>query len=391
MVAGYGLYQPAAYAGVKRYTGPKTASMGYAVIYALMNLGAFFSGFLGSFTRNTFKDIVPPNGLPAVFWVYSFITALALTIGFVIISKKADLFAFNKANEEKEAEVAKSEEKSEEKKEDIKKPEEKINNTNFILFLFATIVLFIGFILAKTGKFNFGSQQVIYTNVILAIAILGGATSIWEFLRKRPDHPFRDVRFVFFIFALMPVQTLFAHNWLSLPYYLDRAFHGSFVSDYFEIFTNLNPILIFFLAPIVAGLTAKANVYKMMIYGTIVMAVPTFLLTVGPNLVLFLTYILLMSIGEAMWQPRFLQWIAEIAPEGKTGAYMGIGQMPWFLTKVITGLYSGLLITKYCPLPESGLDQQTGKMWMINAVIAMISPVALILAKKWMTSDNKNM
>ncbi len=120
----------------------------------------------------------------------------------------------------------------------------------------------------------------------------------------------------------MPAQTLLAHNWLTLPYYLDRAFAGTFVSEYFEVFTNLNPILIFFLTPLVAGLTGKANVYKMMIYGTFVMAIPTFLLAFGPNVYLFLTYVLLMTIGEAMWQPRFLQWIAEIAPEGKTGLYM---------------------------------------------------------------------
>jgi hypothetical protein len=35
MVVAYGLYQPAAYAGVKRYTTPQTAAMGYAVIYLL--------------------------------------------------------------------------------------------------------------------------------------------------------------------------------------------------------------------------------------------------------------------------------------------------------------------------------------------------------------------
>ena len=42
-----------------------------------------------------------------------------------------------------------------------------------------------------------------------------------------------------------------------------------------------------------------------------------------------------MTIGEAMWQPRFLQYAAEIAPEGRTGAYMGVAQFPWFLTKMI--------------------------------------------------------
>ena len=44
MVTAYGLYQPAAYAGVKRYTTPKTAAMGYAVIYGFMNLRFSFLG-----------------------------------------------------------------------------------------------------------------------------------------------------------------------------------------------------------------------------------------------------------------------------------------------------------------------------------------------------------
>ena len=187
------------------------------------------------------------------------------------------------------------------------------------------------------------------------------AFAIFEFLRARPDHPFRDARFTFFIFVLIPVQTLFAHVWLTVPYYLDRAFRGSMVSEYFEFFSNINPILIFILAPIVAGLTARANVYTMMIIGTLVMALPTFLLVIGPHLVPFLAYVLLMSIGEAMWQPRFLQWIAEVAPPGKTGLYMGIGQFPWFLTKFVTGLYSGYFVAKLHPAARNrAADQHRG-------------------------------
>lgn len=123
----------------------------------------------------------------------------------------------------------------------------------------------------------------------------------------------------------------------------------------------------------------------MMILGTFIMAAPTFLLAVGPIPWLFLIYILIMSVGEAMWQPRFLQWVAEIAPEGQTGAYMGIGQFPWFLTKVITSLYSGYFVANYIPKPDSGLPQRTGEMWLVYAAIAMISTIGLVLAKKWMT------
>ena len=383
MVSGYGLYQPATYAGVKRYTNPQTAAMGYAVIYGLMNLGAFFSGFISPLVRHNFESVFPPNGLTAVFWVYASLTFIALVITIVIITKKTDQKAVDQiANETADMKDDENEKSEEKNNEPLK--EEKINNWPLIGWSLIAAVLLAVVIAVKAGKLHI---NITIPSIALLIIVLIG---IWEFLRYRPDHPFRDLRFVFFIFILIPVQTLFAHNWLTLPYYLDRAFHGTAVSEYFEFFSNINPILIFVLAPLVAGLTAKADIYKMMIYGTLVMALPTFLLSVGPNVYLFLLYVLIMSIGEAMWQPRFLQWIAEIAPEGKTGAYMGIGQLPWFLTKVITGLYSGYFIATYVPKPESGLPIHSGKMWFIYGLIAITSPIALWLAKNWMKKGEKN-
>ena len=145
-------------------------------------------------------------------------------------------------------------------------------------------------------------------------------------------HPLADVKFFFFIFALIPVQTLFTYNWLILPQYISRAFEG-WIGEYFEIAANANPILIFIAVPIIAALTLKAKVYNMMVCGTFIMAAPAFLLVLGPHWWALLAYILIMTIGEAMWQPRFLQYAAEIAPEGRTGEYMGVAQLPWFLTK----------------------------------------------------------
>src|SRR5210317_1335686 len=169
------------------------------------------------------------------------------------------------------------------------------------------------------------------------------------------NFPITDGRFMFFIFILIPVQTLFAHNWLTLPQYCSRAFTGV-VSDNFEFFVNFNPILIFIFTPIVTALTAKNDTYKMMIFGTFVMAAPTFFLALGPNIYTLFAYLIIMTIGEAMWQPRFLQWIAEIAPKNMTGIYMGIGQFPWFLTKVLTAIYSGWFLQNYCPA-DTPFDQ----------------------------------
>ncbi|MCU0663865.1 MAG: MFS transporter [Myxococcota bacterium] len=219
---------------------------------------------------------------------------------------------------------------------------------------------------------------------VLALpALLFLVVLVARLMARRPEHPLRNGRFTFFIFILVPAQTLFAHNWLTLPYYIDRAFSGTSVGSNFEFFSNLNPALIFVLTPLIAALTASANVYRMMILGTLVMAVPAFLLALPPSPTMLIMYIVLMTVGEAMWQPRFLQLVAEIAPAGRTGMYMGIAQLPWFLTKLMTGLYSGWFVSHY--LPKVG-PQSPELLWFLYACIAMITPMGLVLAKSWMGS-----
>jgi dipeptide/tripeptide permease len=202
------------------------------------------------------------------------------------------------------------------------------------------------------------------------------------------NFPIRDGRFLFFIFILIPVQTLFAHNWLTIPQYCNRAFTGV-VSENYEFFANFSPLLIFVLTPVVAAMTGSRSTYSMMIAGTLVMAVPTFLLALGPSVVTLFAFLVLMTVGEAMWSPRFLQWIAEVAPPGMTGIYMGLGQFPWFLTKVITSLYSGWFLMNYCPAGVPPSEMRTEMMWFIYGLIAMASPVGLWLAKDWMAKGFK--
>ncbi len=311
IIIGYGIYQPAAYAAVKKFTTPETAAMGYAMLYALMNLGGFLPGIISPPIRRAY-------GILGVYWVYVGLTVVGILVVFFLITKKAE-------DEAKNLSPSKEDEEDELSKMSLKEK-------------------------ARFYIKNF---------------------------------PLKDARFMYFIFILIPVQTLFAHNWLTLPQYTSRAFEG-FVQRNFEFFVNLNPILIFILTPMVAALTSKKNTYNMMIAGTFVMAIPTFILALGPNLYTLLAYLFVMTIGEAMWQPRFLQWIAEIAPKNMTGIYMGIGQFPWFLTKIITSLYSGWFLEHYCPqgVPPSQMNTET--MWFIYGLIAIVSPIGLFLAKGWM-------
>ncbi len=325
IIIGNGIYQPAAYAGVKKFTSAKTSAMGYAMLYALMNLGGFLPGLISPPLRRAFT-------ITGVFWVYVILTVVGMIVVALIITRKAEKEAIEEALAEDRALGTPV----------IDDEEDELSGMTF------------------KEKASF-------------------------YMR---NFPLRDMRFLYFIFILIPVQTLFAHNWLTLPQYTSRAFEG-FVSRNFEFFVNLNPILIFILAPIVTAFTARRNTYNMMIIGTFIMGFPTFILAFGPNIYTLMIYLVIMTIGEAMWQPRFLQWVAEIAPKNMTGIYMGIGQFPWFLTKIITALYSGWFLMRYCPADTPPSEMNTEVMWLIYGLIAISSSFGLILARKWMLKGFK--
>jgi MFS family permease len=338
IVIGYGMYQPAAYTAVKQFTNPKTAGMAFAMLYALMNLG----GWLPSFTFLLRDDDYLGIGIVGVFWVYAAMTVVALLVTIALLNRSTVANAIATAKAETAAIKA-----------------------------------------AERGETAPVASAAAAKEAADAPAKPVG---FWaNFKDWLVNHPFTDLKFTFFIFALIPVQTLFAYNWLVLPVYINRSYSG-WIGEYFEIAANFNPILIFIFAPIVAAVTQKRKVYNMMIAGTFIMAAPAFFLAFGTNGYLLFAYLLVMTIGEAMWQPRFLQYAAEIAPEGRTGVYMGVAQFPWFLTKMIVPLYSGTLIAKY--VPADGFKNPE-KLWLISACIAMLSTVFLILARGWIGKDFK--
>jgi MFS family permease len=321
------MYQPAVYAGTRAVTTAATSGMAFAMLYALNNLGGWLPTFMSPI-RKAF-------GIHGALGFYAAITLFGMAGLFALLSKKT----LEKAVRGKSGPESGS--------------------------------------AASTDAYA-TDQSVAETAI--------QASGFAKLLHWFQNHPLADPKFSFFIFCLIPVQTLFAYNWLIMPIYVSRAYSSGWIGENFETATSLNSLLIFILCPIVAAISSKAKVYNMMVMGTAVMAASSFLLSVGPTVTGLFAYIMVLSIGEAMWQPRFLQYAAEIAPEGRTGAYMGVAQFPWFLTKMLVPLYSGLALSKWCPADG---PTSTGAMWLAFGLIAIATPTLLLLAKGWVGKDFK--
>jgi POT family proton-dependent oligopeptide transporter len=316
MALGTGVLQPALYAGVKEYADPRTASIGYSLLYAIMNLGIVAESFVSPFVRESatflnlgFAEVVGLGwGVGGVFWTCTILTGLMLLIHLTLFTRHVE------------------------------------------------------------------STECLYRSTSEAT----GSNRTWQ--EKIRELPFLDPRFMYFIFILLPVRTLFAHQFLTMPDYVFRCFPAE-VSAKFEWLNGLNPLIIVIFVPLITVMTRRVKVIDMMIAGTTLTAVTTFLLVSGPRLDLLIAYIILFSLGEAMWSSRFLEHVAELAPAGKVGAYMGLAGIPWFLAKFTTGFYSGFMLNHF--IPETGA-QDPATLWLIYGIIACVSPIALIATRRWL-------
>ncbi len=324
---GEGILQPVAYAGVKKYTTEKTASMGFALLYAGLNFGAMLVGPISAEVRTTFDVAYKAgesslSGFNAVNWVCVGITGLTLVIFALLMTKKV------------ETQIVRGDETA--------APKEQAEN-------------------AQAG------HRATRTTAPAAAS----------------KSPFTDARFLFFIFALLPVRTLFAHQWLTMPEYVLRSYPHEIADRMEWLVDSVNPLIIFLGVPTITALTKRFHVLSMMIIGSLVSAAATFLLVPGPHTAMLILYFVVFSLGEALWSSRFLEYAAQLAPEGRVAEYMGVANLPWFVAKMTTGFYSGVVLEHF--VPKEG-EQRTGTMWLLYGIIAMISPVSLILARKWVRS-----
>lgn len=334
VAAGEGILQPTCYSGVKQFTNARTSSMGYAMIYALMNLGIVGIGAVSAWVRPGVQELLDNPGLQKsaagpLHW-------LASVCGSGVQAVNSVCFGV----------------------------------TALTLLLFAALM-------------TPAAEQTRLRPDVAPTAADPRPSLAVRCRNYLIEGPLGNARFVFFIFMLLPVRTLFAHQWLTMPEYILRAYPQG-VGDKMEWLVNwINPLIIFVAVPLATALTRRVHVYTLMIVGSLVSAAPTFLLCFGPDLKLLLTYFVLFSIGEAIWSARFLEYASELAPPGRVAQYMGLAQIPWLLAKGTTGLYSGYLLATYCPPTTPADELHTGTLWLIYGLIAMTSPIGLWLARGW--------
>jgi MFS family permease len=211
-------------------------------------------------------------------------------------------------------------------------------------------------------------------------------------------------RFLIFLMLIAFLKLIFMQM-----YYVYPAFGIRVLGDGAPVGTlwAINSICAILLVPVVGALTQKYSAYKMVTVGAVISALSVFIMAlpsawfeplangffgqwlghswlglkggVHPYYVMIAIFVVLLSVGEAFYSPRVYEYAAAIAPKGQEASYGALSYIPFLLSKLLIGTFSGLLLAQYCPAQG---ERHPETMWLFLALTAAIAPVGLLMLSK---------
>ncbi len=362
MAIGIAIMGPVLSVGIKRYTTSDSAALGFGLFYTLMNVGWALGAIVFDAIRGTFGEhemvTLPMIGVDISTYQIIFLTGFLLTIPtFIMVLMMRD------GVEMTDTEGVKI---------------DPIKND------FEGSVISVFFQVAKKAAIDTGR---ILSQIVRQ-------KDFWYYM--------------FMLGILVCVRLVFYHFHYTFPKYGIRILgEGVKIGNIYGV---LNPTIIVFLVPLVAALTRKISSYKMLMIGTTISAFSIFIASMPgkffdplmgtwveelvynrwlglapemhtPLVLALVIFVIIFTIGEAIWSPRLMQFAAEIAPEGKEGTYIALSYLPYFAAKLVAGPLSGWLLHTYVPEGASSYPNHFF-VWLWIGGMAVLSPIGLVVFRK---------
>ena len=359
LAVGEALMTPVMVAAVRRYSTTAQRSISFSLFYAMMNVGFGIGGWIFDFVRKGLGEYghftVPGLGVSLSTYRTLFLVSFLLTL------------------------------------------------PNLLIFYFA---LRDGVEATDEGV-KIVTQKPKYTHESLGRALrltvrdaLRDTIRIFTGLWRQPTF----YKFLAFLALAVPVRLIFYHMHYTYPKFGIRELGaGAPIGRLWSI----NAILIVILVPLVGVMTQRISAYRMVVGGSLVSASSVFLMAVPPSwfqaladgslgdwighdwlgltgpvhpyYVMILCYVVVLSLGEALWSPRLYEYTAAVAPKGQEASYMALSYLPFFVAKFFVGMFSGVLLATYCP--PSG-PRHSEMLWLLIALATMITPLGLVVLRR---------
>ncbi|MCR4418139.1 MAG: MFS transporter [Ignavibacteria bacterium] len=211
----------------------------------------------------------------------------------------------------------------------------------------------------------------------------------------------KDFRFVSLIVIYSGFWILYFQMFDSVLWYVkdyvDATSLNNVVNSFLGIFginlnwrfdvehvTVINAGTIILLQMIVSNIVKNKKALPTMITGISLGTIGMAILAISTDIWVFMTGIIMFSIGEMTAHPKFISYVGLIAPEDKKATYLGYA----FLYGVLGSLIGGVLgANLYVHFVDNLKDPQT--LWIVFSLIGVATIIGLLLYSKFVVKESK--
>ncbi len=216
--------------------------------------------------------------------------------------------------------------------------------------------------------------------------------TFWERLLEQVRSP-SLWRFAAMCLFLLGTSSIFRHLDQTLPPVMQRSF-GKRV--HFAAVQAINPAVVIFLAPYLQFATARWQGYWVITLGSVVSSASLLPVVIGASRraatdaapVTFLDYlpyalfVLIFSVGEALWSARFKAFALKVAPVNNKAFYMALSTIPQLGVRVFAAWHSAWMVQQYCPADAPPCNPRP--LWATVLGFSLLTPIVLTLFVRWL-------
>ena len=157
----------------------------------------------------------------------------------------------------------------------------------------------------------------------------------------------RFVRYTAFSIAILPGHSVLRNLDGGLfPKFMLRTFGPAVPKG--SIYA-INPLLDLLAVPLLSQRLAHVEHFPLVRLGlSIAAAAPLLLVALPATLATVVAFVLMLTAGDALYNPRLSAYAMDVAPLGKEGAFAGLSAAVAFLAELPAGLLGGWLLDRYC-------------------------------------------
>lgn len=192
-------------------------------------------------------------------------------------------------------------------------------------------------------------------------------------------------KFALVVILLSVVKSVFFHVSSTLPIYMDRSI-GS--RAHFSYIMMVHQFVLMIFLPLLTGLIRYFDFYTLLNIGSLITIISPMFLLLGNNYYTLAAFVAVMSIGEAIYAPRIVDYTIQMAPKGKESIYLAMANVPNSLSLTIAGISSGFLMESFCP--QSG-EQHCTYVWFLISAFCVIPYLIFAFGRRFLEEkDNKD-